>query len=573
MRILNGTFRTRLAKLAAAVARKLSKPTRVASLLALAATAVVSSSTDAAPRRVVQNPFHNPHPEPIVLDFSSDATRPPVDTDYPPSPSFHDLDAFMGLPPAPKPADFVRPPLPEGLVQVGGMIVPAEMLEGADMVPDVERTLTAAVDPAAGGPDLSEICAFPDAVPPGIYDYDHRPGGETPRFHTVFLNYNGGVLNTGGENSAENLSSIALSGHPYPTYTGGEQLAIAVAQAVQVDLADWAVRVVYLERPPKVLPYTMVMMGGHYSDTTAGPSGGVAPLDCEDFGQRNVCYVFMNTAPATSQANVASQEIGHTLGLGHTSASDSVMAAGYAPTQGGDLGYNDSCASTIQVSGQSAACVGVNKCHCGDGEHQHDKRTLSVTFAPAGPDMVEPTIAITQPADGQVFMQGEDVIVEVDPWDDVGGYGWKLLLEDAEGELLADSVDYERALEWKITALPVGTYKLTALIQDHADHVVTHTIQIEVVSRDGEDSGGETETATGGESGDDAATDTDGTGGSGNSDGEDAGDSETGSATDGQGALDDGAEGCGCVSASPRTPGAALLLFGLFAIGRRRRRP
>ena len=571
MRILKGTFRTRLAKLGLAVARNLSKPTRVASLLALAATAVVSGTTDAAAPRVVQHPFHDPDPDPIVLDLAPGARNefPLVNDAYPQTSSFHELDAFVG--PA-EIRDFVRPPLPEGLAQVGGMIVPEAMLEGADMVPDAARWLTAAGDPAEGGPDLNEICAFPEAVPPGVYDYDHRPGGETPRFHTVFLNYNGGVLNTGGENSAENLSGIAISGHEYPVYTGGEQLAIAVGQAVQIDLEDWAVRVVYEDRPPKVLPYTMVMMGGHYSDTTAGPSGGVAPLDCEDFGQRNVCYVFMNTSPATSQANVASQEIGHTLGLGHTSASDSVMAAGYAPTQGGDLGYNDSCAPTIQVSGQSAACVGVNKCHCGDGEHQHDKNTLFATFSPVGPDMVEPTIEITQPTDGQVFMQGEDVIVMVDPWDDVGGYGWKLVLEDMEGEVLADSVDYDRALEWKITALPVGRYTLTALIQDHADHMVTHTIEIEVAPREDGESGGETETDTAGGSGDDTAGDTDGTAGLEESGGGTAGDSEDESGSDSQGAGDDSVDkGCGCVTSSPRAPGGvALLLLGLFAIRRRR---
>jgi MYXO-CTERM domain-containing protein len=535
------------------VARKLAKPT---SLIALVLVAASSATTVAAEPRVVQNPFYDPSPDAVVLDFAPDARNefPLVN------------DAYRNLPATELTA---RPGLPEGLAQVGGMIVPEAMLQGADMVPDASLWLSAAGDPSNGGPDLNEICAFPEAVPPGVYDYDHRPGGETPRFHTVFLNFNGGVLMTGGENSAENMSGIAISGHPYPVYGGSEQTAIATAQGVQNDLADWAVRVVYEERPPKVLPYTMVMMGGSYSDTTAGPSGGVAPLDCEDFGQRNVCYVFMNGASSTGEANVASQEIGHTLGLGHTSASDSVMAAGYAPTQGGDLGYNDSCAPTIQVAGQSAACVGVNKCHCGDGEHQHDKNTLFVTFAPAGVDMVEPTIEITQPADGDVFEQGTDVIVMVDPWDDVGGYGWKLVLENEAGEILADSVDYERALEWKITGLEVGRYTLTALIQDHADHMVTHEIEIEVVEPVGGDT--DTDTDTGGESGDASAEGEATAALEEGGDSEDGSDTEAESDSDSQGAGgDDSVEGCGCVT-SPRSPaGAALLLLLAFV---RRRRP
>ena len=120
---------------------------------------------------------------------------------------------------------------------------------------------------------------------------------------------------TGGENSAENLSGIALSGHEYPPFAGGEAKAIAVAQAVQVDFAAWAIRVVYDPRPRKLLPYTMAMVGGDHSDTSAGPSSGVAPIDCEDFGQRNVCYSFTNTEPATSQANVVSQEVMADLGI------------------------------------------------------------------------------------------------------------------------------------------------------------------------------------------------------------------------------------------------------------------
>src|SRR5690606_10423894 len=217
---------------------------------------------------------------------------------------FDELDAYMGPDPTPPEPTRTEPALPPGWAQVGGMVVPEAMLHGADMVPDVELALTGERGPK--GADIEDICAFPDEVPPGVYDYDHRPGGETPRFHTVFLNYNGGVLMSGGENSAENMSTIARSGHMYPAFTGGEAKAIAAAQAVQNDFADWAVRVVYEKRPPKVLPYTMTMIGGHYSDTTAGPSGGVSPLDCEDFGQRNVCYVFQNSASSTAIANIAS---------------------------------------------------------------------------------------------------------------------------------------------------------------------------------------------------------------------------------------------------------------------------
>ena len=527
---------------------------------------------------VVQNPNHVPNPDAVVIDFRTpDARLKNIEPAYPQRPSFSSLDDYASDEADPEIPTVDEPTrLPGGMAQIGTMVVPEPMLEGAEMVSDVERVLAAETGPVEGGggaPDLNEICAFPDEVPPGIYDYDARPGGEVPRFGTVYLNYLGGVLSTNGENSAENYSGIARTGHMYPVYSGGEMRAIAAAQAVAADFEDLAVRIVYEERPPKVLPYTMVMMGGHYSDTTAGPSGGVAPLDCEDFGQRNVCYVFQNTSPAITQANIASQEIGHTLGLGHTNASDSVMAAGYAPTQGGDLGFNETCADIIGVQGQSAACTGVNRCHCGIGEAQHDANTLATTFAPAGVDMVDPTIAIISPEDGATFEVGEDVIIVVDPWDDVGGYGWKLTLQDENGEVLADKVDYDRALEFKLIGVPEGTYVATALVQDHADHTATETITFTVGAAAADDTGeddngSDDETDGAGTSSEGSDSDGGDDEGAADGDGSDGDDPDTDGDSGGAGA-DDLDEGCGCRS-TPTAPSGLLAMVALLAIRRRR---
>lgn len=535
----------------------------------LPGSAHADPSSPAARPTAVQNPSYAPPSGPVVIDFSPTAPaeqRPRIDRDPAAAVRFSDLAAYQRAvdPSEPMPHSPGLDALPEGLVQVGGMVMPEAMLDGAAMVPDAAAALTDALHPQAGGQNLDEICAFPDEVPPGIYDYDFRPGGETPRFHTVYLNFTGGVLNTGAENSAENLSNIARSGHMFPVYGGGEERAIAAAQAVANDLEDWAVRVVYLERPPKVLPYTMVMIGGSYSDTTAGPSGGVAPLDCEDFGQRNVCYAFQNNSPATTQANVISQEIGHTLGLGHTTASDSVMAFGYDTTQPGDLGFHDGCVPIIQVAGQGAACVGVNKCHCGIGEEQDDKATLSVTFAPAGVDVIEPTIAVLQPEDGAVYQEGDTVRVEFEPWDDVGGYGWKLLIENDDGEVLVDQVDYDRAMIFDLSGLPPDVYTITGYIQDHADHVVTDSVTITIEGPESlDDSGG---SDAGSASGGAAST------------GGDASSGDAGSGDDP--GLDTNAsdEGCGCTTgaADPSRrrgpPWLGLLgLLGLMSLRRRRR--
>ena len=510
----------------------------------------------------VQNPNFNPKPEPVVIDFSPDAPahlRPRVESQTPGGVPFSDLDLYI-RDVEPSDDDVGVDALPEGMAQVGSMVVPAPMLDGAEMVGDAELALTAGELPTLEG-FIDDVCAFPDEVPPGIYDYDYRPGMELPRRHTVYLNFVGATLNTGGENAAENLSGIARSGHPFPVYAGGETSAIAVAQAVAEDLSQWGINVVYLERPPKVLPYSMAMIGGHYSDTTSGPSGGVAPLDCEDFGQRNVCYAFQNNGSTAGQANVASQEIGHTMGLEHTNAPDSVMALGYAQTQGGDLGFNNSCANSISVSGQGTGCNGVNRCHCGNPDQQHDRNTLSAIFVPAGPDVMAPTIDILEPADGSVFAPDDAFVVTFDPWDDVGGYGWKMIVENEAGEVLVDQPDYDRALEFMLAGLPVGTYTITALVMDHGGNEGTDTITITIaedgVAGTGGDSGGSDGgvDGTAGDAGDESGTAGGGTGI----------DAETDSA--GQ-STDDG--GCGCTTGTPRGP--AFGLFGLLWLGLRRRR-
>lgn len=534
-------------------------------LLALALPASVSAQPT-----VVQNPSVNPTPEPVVIDLGAPRAAPKQ-----PTPSFQALDDYAIETHRQAPLQLEAPhSLGNGLVQIGSMVVPEEMLSGADMVGNAADSFVAETGPVAGGgaPDLEEICAFPEEVPGGIYDYDARPGGETPRHATVYLNYLGGTMSSSGENAAEDLSRIARTGHPYPVYSGGETRAIAAAQAVTADFDALAVRIVYEQRPPKILPYTMVMMGGHYSDTTAGPSGGVAPLDCEDFGQRNVCYMFLPGSPAVQQANVASQEIGHTLGLGHTNASDSVMASGYAPTQSGDLGFNNTCADTINVSGQGAACTGVNRCHCGVPDAQHDMNTLFATFAPAGIDMVEPTIDITFPEDGIAYETGEDVIVQVDPWDDFGGYGWQLTLEDAEtGEELAQAVDYDRALEFKLVGIPDGSYRAIVMIQDHADHTTTDEILFTVGNTAAAGSTGGSGSGSGsdgGGSGTSGATDDATSGGTSDTSDE----MTSGADTDGDSAGQDGEgdDGCGCRQSGPGR-GTALLLLPLALLGLRRR--
>lgn len=485
---------------------------------------------------------HVPEAGPVVLDFRPGAVNrvpllPPPATGV----RFDELDAFRGAPVV----VHEQGTLPDGWVQLGGLVIPAA---GRDLAAPAEVSRD-----MVPGPGAMELCEFPDAVPAGVYPGEFRRGAEYPRRGTIYMNYVGATLQNGmGDNSAEDWSALAKSGHPYPQYSGGEDRAIAVAQAVQADFADWAVRVVYLERPPKLLPYMMIMMGGHYTDTTSGPAGGVAPgADCEDLGMRNVCFAFVGGESTNVQANIASQELGHTMGLGHTQGNDRVMAFGYDVYANTDMGFGDVCTPIITVQGQSGACTGVNKCHCGDGEMQHDKATISAVYTAAGPDVVPPEITITTPADGAVFAEGDVVTVGFDPWDDFGGYGWKLVVE-RDGKVLADVVDYAAELEFALQGLPAGTYTLTAVVQDHADQVAKDSVTITVEGPEPVTTG---DPETGSDTGSDTGADT------GSETGSDTG-AETGDPGQTEG------EGCAC-----RTPAGApaWLLVALLGLGRRRR--
>lgn len=519
------------------------------------AVSVLAASPAAWAGETITNPYA-PSRRPVVVDFSQGPPRAaPVDRGV----SFHELDEHVDRPVTIRP----QGQLPAGWVQQGGVVVPQAVADGADVrSPTWTGGGREATADKVSGPDADDLCAFPEQTPGGIYTGEFIRGSEFPRHGTIYMNYVGAVMKSGAENSAENQSLLAYNDYPYPVYGGGEEKAIAVAQAVQADYADMAVRVLFLERPPKLLPYVMIMMGGHYTDTSAGPSGGVAPgADCEDLGMRNVCYAFVSQQGINSQANVASQELGHTMGLGHTYGDDRVMAFGYDTNSPIDMGFGEECTEVLVAQGQGGYCGGVNKCHCGgDGTLQHDANTLKAIYAPPGPDMVPPTITITAPPDQTNYASGEVVTVQLAPEDDFGGYGWQLSIVDADtDELLAEVVDYESAQEFKLMGLPDGRFNLVAKVQDHADQVGEHTITITI----GEAASADSDVPTTGASSSD--------GSSGESSGEPADASGEVSGSSGETTPQDGVDdGCNCV-AGPNPEGTVLAALGLLGLRRRRR--
>ena len=244
----------------------------------------------------VAHPYAPTSTGPRTVDLRTQWAARLPSTDVPRSPDFGDLDDHIA-PPQPVPTGSRPGALPGGWVQQGNTVVPAEVADGS-------------------------LVVEPDA----IFAVEDIPGNAYPRKHTLYMNFVGADLTGGKDNSAIDKSTLAKTG-PYPAFTGGEQVALAAVQGVQNDVANFGIRVVY-ERPPQILPYTMAMIGGNWTDTNLEePAGGVAPIaDCGALGQRHVVYVFADGGwGSTGIANVTSQEAGHAWGLDHNLNCSSVM--------------------------------------------------------------------------------------------------------------------------------------------------------------------------------------------------------------------------------------------------------
>lgn len=446
-----------------------------------------------------------------------------------------DVDNFAAQPSADpdKPSE-----LPDHLIQIGEVVQYKDVALG-----------------------LQQVSPYPTDT------YAEKPGNEYPRKHTVFLNFNGGVLIKGADNSAINKSSLARHNEMYPGYGGSEANALAKIQAVTEDLSPLGVRVMYASRPNQTVPYTMCMIGGSWTDTTIdSPAGGVAPgTDCEARGQRHVVYAFGDSASST-----ISQEIAHAWGLDHILGFDMIMSY-----QGsGNKDFASECRTLCEEQCQGPGTIGCRLTHekyCGVGsEEQWDYEELGFIFGTNEEDTEPPSVAFISPEDGAMLDAGSDVSVQVDVSDNYGGYGWKFTIAQ-DGEVVFDEVDYDRAATWALNKLPAGVYDLTIEAEDHNDHITTKTITIyvgtEAPATTGDSDSGDSDSGAS-----DGGT-SDGTASAGDDDDDDddasAGSSEgTDTAIDTMG--DD--KGCGCHASSSRTGGTATLalLAGLMLFRRRR---
>jgi hypothetical protein len=432
-----------------------------------------------------------------------------------------------------------RADLPAGLVQRGGVVLPQAIEDGTVVI-----------------------------EPEDIFAVEDIPGNEYPRKHTLFINFNGGMLYAGADNSAENRSTLAKQGI-YPTYEGTEQKALSIIQAVTDDVAAYGISVVYLQRPNNTVPYTMEMVGGEWTDTNIGSAaGGVAPgADCGALGQRHVVYTFASGGTsATQAANTASQEAGHAWGLDHTFNCSSVMSyCGVA-----DGSFSSACDGLCEAQCQgpnSAGCRLTHEEYCGEGnDQQNEDAELTWLFGGNEPDMEPPTVEIVEPMDGVEIEAGGDVDLRTLIDDDYGGYGWYYVVT-RDGEEIANFVDYDRQVDemfrpaLNLGGLDAGEWVFTVGAEDHFGHITEDSVTVFVGVAN------ETGTVDSSSGGDAMTSGPMGTGGDSESGGSESGDFPD---------IEDGGEtGCACRAATSHGGSGwagSWLLLGAWAWRRRRRR-
>ncbi len=215
---------------------------------------------------------------------------------------------------------------------------------------------------------------------------------------------------------------------------------------------------------------------------------------------------------------------------------------------------------------------------CAGGEVEGFSSVCGAAFDPA-PDMDAPTISITNPTEGQLFMGDGSVKVQVQIDAQDVGWGIKEVHLLINGKEFPGNVDLFPPYEYPLT-FPTGGYVIGARAIDLADNMA-EAIPVNIgvnapapvpepepepepAPTTGEDSvggtGGGTGTGTGGgEDGNESGGQTSG--------GPAGSDADTDGGTVG---VDDKDSGCGCRQSTPDA--GLLLLAGLGLFGRRRRR-
>ncbi len=326
--------------------------------------------------------------------------------------------------------------------------------------------------------------AAPRLPPASALGQINRPQLAGPVPATLFLNFDGAVLNDNAEDARNNGTLIGWKG-TFDAYGDGPKQT-AIMQAVRQDWLPFNATIT--DTRPTTGDYTMVMVGP--TNFTDG-SLGIALLDCANsWTSNNIVFAFHHaddgfTAAAT--ATTVSQEIAHSYGLEHVDDDADLM---YPYNNGGDPGFTNTCHPVVEAAGIGILCTEQHEGSCGYADQQNGHAELMRFVGPRPADMSPPSVRFTAPQSGDEFAAGEPFVLAVDANDDDGVVAVELL---AAGELVA--ADDAAPFSWEVTGAPPGTYHFEAVAYDAAGNTTTTDI-LELIVYSTEETDGGTETDT-----------------------------------------------------------------------------
>lgn len=396
--------------------------------------------------------------------------------------------------------------------------------------------------------------------------------------------------------------------------------AVNLTEGLTTALAPFDVTVTNT-RPPKYLPYMLILaddMDNPKSQSFTCTGGGV---DCSALSRHRVGTIIGGSMNCTMPdfLHAALYTFGRLSGLeGSDVAMDPMF---YIPDYTMPATeFQDMCGALVAQEGFNdrgmqvtlpLECTSKDHTGCEEAMQQNSVADLTATYgvAPEAPDTEPPVIAITSPMDAQVFMAGEDIVVDGTVMDNDAYVGAMWTIQGAgladpmfldgvevyeyctntacipsEGALAGqappltgwDEVDQAKATDSSFAmptftgGLPAGEYTATFEAADMHGNVaeaisVTFTVEAPVGDTGGGTMDGGVD-ETGGGGADDVLDD-----GGQFETGAD-GDDGDGDGTDGGSAgEDEDVGGCACNS-GPAKGGAVALMLGLLGLGLSRRR-
>lgn len=391
--------------------------------------------------------------------------------------------------------------------------------------------------------------------------------------------------------------------------------AVNLTENLTSSLADFDVTVTNT-RPPKYLPFTMLVAGDEVSATSLSNTCAPSGIDCSTLTRKRIGFTIGGSMNCMDPdpLHAALYAFGRMSGLEGTVEPTDAMF--YPPDFTMPVAaYADMCVDiALQIlfdkkgnpmpagDEECAATDAHNECMQPDDaglprvQNSYQHMLLAYGAAPAEPDTEAPTIEITAPADGEVFMADDTGVAEVmfdatvaDNADTWVGAQWTLTSQALlDAGLDSDTIEvctnqacaveftdapaHALAIDGNFSfggGFPAGEYTLSFEAADMHGNVadaVSVTFTIEgAPSADGtagdETAGGGDASATAGDAGDDSSVFTTGADG-------DGGDGTGGGSTAGE---EDDTGGCAC-NTGPGRGGIVALMFGLLGLGLSRRR-